>query len=227
MRSVVVFFIAIVLCLSSAFSSAQDNLFPEWFKMVSATQAEQPHWIAPPATTTPRREREFRYDIQWRAHNSGVVTDNYGVREGQEIIPAKNVAVIFAVPPYVVNNPDSPNGFGDWQFLVKYRMAAGNEQHGNDILTAFFQMSFATGQYEQGALGQYERGALSPVITPTIAYGKGYKDFDLQGTFGIQPAHRKRGRHCTQPDLEQHASISNLQENLAGERNQLHQLLPG
>jgi len=177
MRSTVLFGAVFVCCLSSALSSAQDNLFSNWFSMVSATQAEQPHWITPLATTTPRLEQEFRYDIQWQTHNSGLVTDNYGVSKGLEIIPAKNVEVIVAVPPYVVNNPDSPDGFGDWQFLVKYRLAAQNEQHGNYIVTAFFQMSLPTGQYEQGAL--------NPVITPTIAYGKGFRNLDFQGTFGI------------------------------------------
>ncbi|MFZ0761075.1 MAG: hypothetical protein WAM69_14095, partial [Candidatus Sulfotelmatobacter sp.] len=115
--------------------------------------------------------------IQWQTHNSGVTTDNYGVSKGLEIIPEKNFEVIIAVPAYVVNNPDSKNGFGDWQYLVKYRIAAGNEEHGNYILTAFFQESLPTGQYEQGAL--------NPVITPTIAYGKGFRNFDAQGTLGI------------------------------------------
>lgn len=81
------------------------------------------------------------------------------------------------MPPYIVNNPDSPHdGFGDCQFLVKYRIAAGNEEQGNYILMAFCQMSFPTGQYQEGAL--------SPIIRPTIAYGKGYKNFDVQGTLG-------------------------------------------
>jgi hypothetical protein len=77
----------------------------------------------------------------------------------------------------VVNNPDSKDGFGDWQCLVKYRIAAANEEHGNYIVTAFYQMSFPT--------GQYQLGALSPIITPAMAYGKGYKDLDVQGTLGI------------------------------------------
>lgn len=170
--------VVVVLCLSSTLTFAQDGFFADWFNMVSETQAEQPHWITPLNTTTPRLEQEFRYDIQWQTHNSGVTTDNYGVSKGLEIIPAKNFEVIVAVPPYVVNNPDSPrDGFGDWQFLVKYRIAAGNEEHGNYILSAFYQMTFPTGQYQQGAL--------SPVITPTIAYGKGFKNFDVQGTLGI------------------------------------------
>jgi hypothetical protein len=154
-----------------------DGFFHDWFAMVSETQSEQPHWITPLATTTPRLEQEFRYDIQTQPHNSGVVTDNYGVSKGLEIIPAKNFEVILAVPPYVVNNPDSRDGFGDWQFLVKYRIAAQNEEHGNYILTAFFQMSFPTGEHQQGVS--------DPVITPTFAYGKGFGNFDVQGTLGI------------------------------------------
>jgi hypothetical protein len=177
MRRAPLFLAALIFCLSSTFTSAQDGFFADWFNMVSKTQAEQPHWITPLATTTPRLEQEFRYDFQWQTHNSGVTTDNYGVSKGLEIIPAKNFEVILAVPPYIVNNPDSPHdGFGDWQFLVKYRIAAGNEEHGNYILTVFYQMSFPTGEYQEGAL--------SPIITPTIAYGKGYKNFDVQGTLG-------------------------------------------
>jgi len=177
MRRVAWFFGAFVFCLSPTLCLAQGGILTDWFNMVSETQGAQPHWITPLATVTPRLEQEFRYDIQWQTHNSGVTTDNYGVSKGLEIIPEKNVEVILAVPPYVVNNPDSRDGFGDWQFLVKYRLAARNEEHGNYILAAFYQMSLPTGQYEQGAL--------SPVITPTIAYGKGFRDFDAQGTLGI------------------------------------------
>lgn len=76
-----------------------------------------------------------------------------------------------------MDNPDSPHdGHGDWQFLVKYGIAAGNEAHGNYILTAFYQMTFPTGQYQEGAL--------SPVITSTIAYGNGFENFAVQGTLG-------------------------------------------
>jgi Putative MetA-pathway of phenol degradation len=175
-RSVSVSLAALGVCMLATLSSAQDGFPANWLNIVTATQSEQPHWITPLATTTPRLEQEFRYDLQWQTHNSGLVTENYGVSKGLEIIPEKNVEVIVAVPPYIVNNPDSANGFGDWQFLVKYRIAAANESHGNYILTAFYQMSLPTGQYEQGAL--------NPVITPTLAYGKGFKDFSVQGTLG-------------------------------------------
>jgi len=165
------------LFLSSPLALGQDGFIANWLDMVTQTQSQQPHWITPLATTTPRLEQEFRSDIQWQTHNDGVTTTNYGVSKGLEIIPQRNTEVILAVPAYIVNNPASPHdGFGDWQFLVKYRLAAANEEHGNYILTAFYQMSFPTGQYQQGAL--------SPIITPTIAYGKGFKDFSVQGTLG-------------------------------------------
>lgn len=172
-----IFFAVLFLAFCSANLFAQDGFISEWLDMVTQTQSEQPHWITPLNTTTPRLEQEFRYDLQWQTHNSGVTTDNYGVSKGLEIIPSPHWEVILNVPPYIVNNPDSPNnGFGDWGFLVKYRIAAGNEEHGNYILTAFYQMTLPTGQYQQGAL--------SPVITPTIAYGKGFGNFDIQGTLG-------------------------------------------
>jgi hypothetical protein len=104
------FFVALVFSLSPKLSSAQDGLFGNRFSMVSDTQAAQPHSVTPLATTTPRLEQEFRYDIQWQTHNSGVVTDNYGVTNGLEIIPAKNVEVIVAVPPLCCGQP----GFSEW-----------------------------------------------------------------------------------------------------------------
>ena len=82
MRRATPFFAALVLCLSSLRSSAQDGYFPDWLKrVVSATQAAQPHWVTPLATTTPRLEAGVpRRPTQWQAHNSRVcvTTDNYG-----------------------------------------------------------------------------------------------------------------------------------------------------
>jgi hypothetical protein len=56
-------------------------------------------------------------------------------------------------------------------------LLSGSEEHGNYILTAFLGWSLPT--------GSHTNGALHAVITPTIAYGKGFHHFDAQGTFGI------------------------------------------
>ncbi len=116
-------------------TTQQDGFFHDSFTLLSETQSEQPHWMTPLATTTPRLEQEFRYDMKTQPHNSGLVTGNFGVSKGFEIIPPKRWEVILGVPPYIENNPDSAkDGFGDSQFLVKYRFAAGNTEHGNFIL---------------------------------------------------------------------------------------------
>jgi hypothetical protein len=160
-------------------SGQDDGFFHDWFSMVSRTQAEQPHWVTPVATTTPRLEQEFRYDIFWQPAKTGVTTENYGGAKGLELIPQRHIEIILVAPPaYIVhNNAKVKDGFGDWSLLVKYRILASNEERGNYILTVFLQVTFPT--------GQYKNGATDAIITPTIAYGKGFGRIDVQGTFGV------------------------------------------
>jgi hypothetical protein len=178
MRRHGLFSFLLVLLLLSNFSFAQDGYFSDWFARVDKTKEEQPHWVTPLATTTPRLEEEYRYDQLWQPNAKGITTDNYDGGKGLELIPFERVEVIFNVPPFIDhNNPNVRNGWGDVAFLVKYRLLSANEEHGSYILTAFLGWSLPT--------GQFSNGALHPVITPTIAYGKGFGNFDLQGTFGI------------------------------------------
>ena len=166
------------LFLLCSFAAGQDGYFSQWFSRVDKTKEEQPHWVTPIATTTPRLEEEFRYDQLWQTNAKGFTTNNYDGGKGLELIPFEKVEVIFNLPPYLAHNdPAVHNGFGDTSFLVKYRLVSHNEESGNYILTAFLGWSVPT--------GSYKNGALHPVITPTIAYGKGFGNFDVQGTFGI------------------------------------------
>ena len=159
-------------------TSQNGGLVDKWLKMAARSQAEQPHW-APAVVTTPARLLQvYRYDIFWQTANNGFTTVNYDGNKGIEFIPQRHVEIfLVAPPPYIAHqNPALKDGFGDWSFLVKYRIAAANEQHGNYILTAFLQTTLPT--------GQYKNGALKAILTPTIAYGKGFRRFDVQGTFG-------------------------------------------
>lgn len=168
----------LVVILASNWAPAQDGYLADWFASVDQTKDEQPHWVTPVATTTPRLEEEYRYDQMWQTNVKGITNDNYDGGKGLELIPLEKVEAIFNVPPYLVHNdPVVSDGFGDLAFLVKYRLLSANEKHGNYILTAFLGWSLPT--------GQYKNRALHAVITPTIAYGKGFGNFDLQGTFGV------------------------------------------
>lgn len=164
--------------LASTLTFAQDGYFSDWFSRVDKTKDEQPHWVTPLATTTPRLEEEYRYDQLWQTNAKGITTDNYDGGKGLELIPFEKVEVIFNVPPYLAHNdPKVRDGFGDVAFLVKYRLLSASEREGNYILTAFLGWSLPT--------GDHTNGGLHAVITPTIAYGKGFGNFDVQGTFGI------------------------------------------
>ena len=170
--------LAVVFLLANSSAVAQNGYFADWFARVDKTKEEQPHWVTPIATTTPRLEEEYRYDQLWQTNAKGITTNNYDGGKGLELIPFEKVEVIFNVPPYLVHNdPAVHDGLGDVAFLVKYRLLSESEEHGNYVVTAFLGWSVPT--------GDHKNGALHPVITPTIAYGKGFHDFDLQGTFGI------------------------------------------
>jgi hypothetical protein len=60
--------------------------------------------------------------------------------------------------------------------LVKYRLISRNEQSGNGIVTVFFDVSVPT--------GSPANGTPKAILTPTVAYGKGFGRVDVQGTFG-------------------------------------------
>jgi hypothetical protein len=170
--------IVVVVVIASSGGFAQDGYFSGWFARVDETKDEQPHWVTPLATTTPRLEEEYRYDQLWQTNSNGITTDNYGGGKGLELIPFRKVEVIFNAPPYLAHNdPSVRDGFGDVAFLVKYRLLSANEKQGNFILTAFLGWTLPT--------GDHKNGSLHPLITPTLAYGKGFRAFDLQGTFGV------------------------------------------
>ena len=165
----------------SGFFSAIEDYFVDWFPRVTRIQSEQPHWITPIVTVTPRLEEEFRYDQFWQANPHGQATDNFGGGKGLELIPFQNVELILGVPAWIAHNGHIPHedsdGWADETFLIKYRLLSANEENGNYIVTAFMGFSAPTG--DDGNSNRHG------IFTPTIAGGKGFGDFDVQSTAGI------------------------------------------
>lgn len=172
---------------SGASPAAVENYFLDWFPRVSRIQNEQPHWITPLVTVTPRLEEEFRYDQFWQSNPHGGATDNFGGGKGLELIPMQDVEVILGVPAWIAHNgairhpgkkkKPAADGWADETFLIKYRLLSANEDAGNYIVTAFMGFSASTG--DDG--NSLHHG----VFTPAIAFGKGFGDFDVQSTAGI------------------------------------------
>ena len=159
--------------------AAQDsgNFFNQSQARAAATQAEQPHWVTPLFTTTPRLEQELRYDFLWPETSDGTRMMNIGGGKGLEFIPYDRIQITFNPPPYLIHNSATArDGLADVAFLMKYRILSRNEKKGNYILTFFLGGSLPT--------GSYKNGAADASITPTIAAGKGWGDFDVQSTFG-------------------------------------------
>lgn len=174
-------------CQAADLFGPVEDYFANWFTRVNQIQAEQPHWVTPLITVTPRLEEEFRYDQFWQAKSHGVTEDTFGGGKGLELIPYQNIEIILGVPAWNAYNgtpqpatatkkPDT-DGWADETFLVKYRLLSANEESGNYILTAFMGFSAPTGDD-----GNSMRHG---VFTPTIAGGKGFGNFDIQSTAGI------------------------------------------
>ena len=162
---------------------ASEDWLSRFLHHVTEIQAQQPHWVTPVVTVTPRLEQEFRFDLNRQIQPSGRHQWGLGGGKGLEIIPFDRVEIIIGEPNYIVhNNPKVKDGFADETFLLKYRIASANEEHGNYIVTAFVGGSIPT--------GSYKNGLTDASVTPTIAAGKGYGNFSLQSTLGMQlPVH--------------------------------------
>jgi len=153
------------------------NFLDKWQARATATQAEQPHWVTPLFTTTPRLEQELRYDFLWPETSDGMRMVNIGGGKGLEFIPYDRFQITFNPPPYLIHKSSTTrDGFGDVAFLMKYRILSRNEKKGNYIVTFFLGGSLPT--------GSYKNGSADASITPTIAAGKGWGEFDVQSTFG-------------------------------------------
>lgn len=171
-------FTAVALAITALPSAhAQQGFIAHWEARASATQAAQPHWVTPLATTTPRLEQEFRADFDRHITSSGAQEWTYGSGKGLELIPARRVELLFNIPSYDQHHsPTIKDGFGDTTLMMKYRIFARNEQHGNSIISAFFAGTIPT--------GSYANGSTDASVTPTLAAGKGFGRFDAQSTLG-------------------------------------------
>jgi hypothetical protein len=168
---------AVLLLPSTSAFAQSDGFISRYQARVSATQAEQPHWVTPLVTVTPRLEQEFRTDFVRQTSSKLVDTWNFGNSKGLELIPERHIELLFNLPPFLAHEaPGSKDGFGDISFNSKYRFYARNEERGNTIVTAFFAATIPT--------GKNGNGSCCAVVTPTLAVGKGFGLLALTSTAG-------------------------------------------
>jgi hypothetical protein len=154
------------------------NLFRAWLDLTEQVQATQPDWLSPLATTSGRLKQEFRYDI-WDQPASGRNRSyQFGGNKGLEFISSSRTQILIGVPTYTLVSPNGPpGGFGDLPLMLKFRFSSAERTEGNYLVTFLLAATAPTGSHRYGA-GE-------AVVTPTLAFGKGWRGFDLQSTLGV------------------------------------------
>ncbi len=165
--------------LATSVLSAQtqsSNFFDNWQHRASVAQSKQPSWSVPLNQPYPMLIQVLRYDAARQITPTHTDTINFGSSKGLNLIPGYNSEVDVYPPSYFEHNSASRDGFGDPTFGYKYRIASGNESHGDYIVSAQLFATIPT--------GSYSNGSTDAVLTPTLETGKGYRRFDVISCLG-------------------------------------------
>ncbi len=163
---------------TSTGTTAPCGFYCWWSVQTNATQSKQPAWAVPLVTTYTGLFQVARIDVLRQVAPALTDTWNYGNSKGfNAIIPHTNVEVDVNLPSYIEHNTKAKDGAGDFSMLGKYRLASGNAKHGAYVLSAWALVTFPT--------GSYKNGSPNPSVVPTIGFGKGFGNFDVQSTLGV------------------------------------------
>lgn len=161
-----------------AAARAQEGFWASWGKQVDEALATQPKWVSPLATSSAAISQRLRTDFARQITPSGTATWSYGGGKGVNLIPWHKVEIALNLPAYYQHNtPAAEDGFGDFAINVKYRIAAGNAEHGNYVVSAALGGTIPTGSFKNGSA----RG----LVTPTIYGGKFLGNFTVQSNLGV------------------------------------------
>ena len=143
--------------------------------MGERTQADQPDWLSPLVTTSGRIKQEFRYDMWQQPLSPRGTQYNFGGGKGLEFVAAPRIELMIAPPPYMAQaNTASSSGFADIPVMMKFRLAAARPEEGDYLVTLLLSATVPGGP----------KSMPDAVISPGIAFGKGWGRLDVQSTLG-------------------------------------------
>jgi len=149
----------------------------DWQARASRTQANQPKWAVPMYSPFPMLAQVFRLDYTRQRVPGGYDNWNIGGHKGFNFIPFARTQIDVFFPGYILHGASSAeDGFGDTNIVGKYRIASGNDKHGNYAVSAALSLHIPT--------GSYKNGAASPVLTPSFIAGKGFGKLALFSSVG-------------------------------------------
>jgi hypothetical protein len=153
---------------------AQQDFYQHFRSRNAAMADVQPVWMGPLIQSDARLSQAVRVSVS-DAHAPGAQVLSYGNNHGISVIGGNRFQFDLNPPSYFRNHSAAlPDGFGNAFTQVKYRIASGNAEHGNFIVTAILGRAFGGGFAQNGmATGFY---------CPKIAAGKGFGRFDAQSS---------------------------------------------
>jgi hypothetical protein len=167
-----------------------SNLFWSWRATSAAAEATQPNWASPLVTTTPLLKQRLRFDTLWEQSGNGTGTTVLGGDKGLDVIVTPTNEIHIALPAYNIRTGVSGTGpkhtgaipaaagWGDWAFFRgEQRLAAAPEGAGNYVVTAWLTIQAPSG------IPPFTSNAWT--YTPTIAFGKGWGNFNVQSNIGV------------------------------------------
>lgn len=177
--------------VTSSAAPASSDAYLWWSARTNATQAKQPAWAVPLVTTYTGLFQVVRTDILRQVAPALTDTWNFDNSKGVAFIPGGNLEFDVNIPPYIRHNSAAVDGWGDFSFLGKYRIASGNAQHGSFTLSFWTLATVPT--------GQAKNGSTNASVQPNLGGGKGFGNFDVQASIGAtlptgNPATNSSGR---------------------------------
>lgn len=168
----------------------------DWRAWVGRARATQPSWSSPLVTTTGLLEQRLRFDVDQQHSGNGSNTTQLDGGKGLDLIVDETTEIRFAAAPYYIRSGvpgaegtrkgaiDPLAGFGDWPFLrIEERLFSSPAAQGNYVVSALLQI--------QAPSGIERLSSNTWTYLPTLAFGKGWGKFDVQGTVGgVIPASR-------------------------------------
>ena len=161
-----------------------------WSDRAARARETQPGWSSPLITTTGLMEQRLRFDLAEQHAGNGTDTTALDGGRGLDLIVSETNEIQLALPPYdfrtgvpMPGKSIAPiSGFADWAFMrIEQRLVSSPESDEDYVLTAWLQIQAPTG------IARLTSGAWT--YLPTLAFGKGWGAFDVQGTVaGVLPA---------------------------------------
>jgi hypothetical protein len=171
------------LLLAGGFAGSAQQSFTRRVTSHNASMtAFQPAMITPLVAPDPRLMQYLKLSFAHQYAPAGTETVSFGNNRGIGLIGGTRFEFDFVPPSYVQHNSKAMDGLGDFSTLVKYRIASGNAQHGNYIVTAILNRCFATGSYKNGAL-TVPMDQRSPAVRPSAGWMSSRRS---AGTFPLE-----------------------------------------